>query len=135
MPGLKIRDIFFRLENLLPQLMAYFRAMKEICAAPYSLARFGRRQAHSSALCASLQFFLRPRTQPLEPREPQPSAKRTLHRRTSRFKRPWKCEAYNQVETLSINVFTTSYLIRQAESREVSRPEVGPPWTLHHPSA
>lgn len=38
---LKIHDIFSHLENLLPKLIAYFRAMEDICAAPYILAQFG----------------------------------------------------------------------------------------------
>lgn len=37
---LKIHDIFFHLENLLPKLIVYFCAMKGICAAPYILAQF-----------------------------------------------------------------------------------------------
>lgn len=38
---LKRHDIFSRLENLLPKLITYFRAMEAIFAAPYILAQFG----------------------------------------------------------------------------------------------
>lgn len=34
----KIHDTFFHLENLLSKLIVHFRAMKDICVAPYILA-------------------------------------------------------------------------------------------------